>query len=133
MRPLDRAAVALAVLGVGIAGYLTVAHYGGIDPVCTSGGGCERVQTSEYADLAGVPVALLGLLGYVAILAALLLPGEAALLAAAGLAVGGLLFSGYLQFRSFVTLEEHCVWCIASALTMTALCGACVARVLRAP
>lgn len=129
---LTLAGVVLALLGCAIAGYLTVVHYGDLEPVCATGG-CERVQTSEYADLFGIPVALLGLLGYVAILGALLVPGEAGLLGAAALTIGGLAFSAYLQYRSLVTLEESCVWCIGSALTMTALCAVCVTRAVRAP
>ncbi len=52
------ALLALGVLGVAIAGYLTYVHYAGIDPVCTGGGGCEKVQTSQWSSLAGVPVVL---------------------------------------------------------------------------
>ena len=52
----------LAVLGIGVAGYLTYVHYAGLHPVCGVSHGCETVQTSRYAYLSGVPVALLGLL-----------------------------------------------------------------------
>src|ERR1700680_2928623 len=58
---------ALTVAGLGVAGYLTYVHYAGINPVCTAGGSCEKVQTSVYSQLAGVPVALIGLLGYISI------------------------------------------------------------------
>ena len=58
----DRLRVAmagLALLGIAIAGYLTWVHYAGLKPVCLSGGGgCEKVQSSQYADVAGIPVAL---------------------------------------------------------------------------
>jgi Vitamin K epoxide reductase family len=63
-----------SVAGLGIAGYLTYVHYAGVKPVCTAGGSCEKVQTSAYSELAGVPVALLGLLGYTAILGLLTSP-----------------------------------------------------------
>ena len=82
-RRLRIAGIVLAVLGLGVAGYLTYVHYAGIDPVCNIAHGCAKVQSSSYAELAGVPVALLGLLGYVGILAALLAPGETARMAAA--------------------------------------------------
>ncbi|MGZ4278287.1 MAG: vitamin K epoxide reductase family protein, partial [Solirubrobacteraceae bacterium] len=55
------AALVLAVVGLGVAAYLTYVHYEGVRPVCGLGGNCEKVQTSEWADLAGIPVALLGL------------------------------------------------------------------------
>jgi uncharacterized membrane protein len=71
-RVLSLAAAALALAGLAVSGYLTYIHYAGIAPVCAGGGGaCERVQSSHYAELAGVPVALLGLVGYALILAAL--------------------------------------------------------------
>lgn len=64
-RALEVAAWILVAIGLAVAGYLTWVHYAGLDPVC--GGGCERVQSSTYADLGGVPVALLGLGGYATI------------------------------------------------------------------
>src|SRR5690606_338337 len=74
-RPLTLAIAAAAVVGLGIAGYLTYVHYQGIEPVCTTGG-CAKVQASEYSELGGVPVALIGLVGYVTVLVTLTLPGE---------------------------------------------------------
>ena len=68
----------LAVLGLAVAGYLTYVHYAELEPICAGGGGgCERVQNSSYAELAGVPVAVLGLVGYALILASLWVPGDA--------------------------------------------------------
>jgi uncharacterized membrane protein len=84
----------LALVGLGIAGYLTWVHYAGLSPVCVGGsGGCERVQASRWAELAGVPVAVLGLGGYAAILASLALPEEQGAPAAAFLALVGFGFS----------------------------------------
>ena len=48
---------AACVVGIGIASYLTYVHYAHTAPICTTGG-CEKVQRSSYAKLAGVPVAL---------------------------------------------------------------------------
>lgn len=132
--PLRPVAMLLAVLGIGIAGYLTYVHYAGIDPVCTGGGGCEKVQTSEYSELVGVPVALLGLLGYVGIFGALALwRGEAGRIAVLVVAWGGLAFSAYLQYRSLVTVEATCVWCLGSAVTMGLITLTVTARFITAP
>src|SRR3981081_3700651 len=68
------AMLVLAAVGLGLASYLTYVHYSGIKPACSLGGSCEKVQTSAYSHLAGVPVALMGLIGYVTILALLLAP-----------------------------------------------------------
>ena len=60
MSGLRAATAALALAGVAVAGYLTWVHYADLQPFCVGGGGaCERVQTSEYAALFGIPVAVL--------------------------------------------------------------------------
>jgi uncharacterized membrane protein len=124
-------AIAISVLGIAIAGYLTYVHYAGISPVCEIAHGCEKVQTSEWSKVAGVPVALLGLVGYVAILAALLIPGETAATVAAGMALVGAGFSAYLTYREVFTIHAICIWCVASALLMVALAIVTVARLTR--
>jgi uncharacterized membrane protein len=121
---------ALALAGVGVAGYLTWVHYADVAPICATGGGCERVQNSDYASLAGMPVAVLGLIGYVAILAASFVPGELARLATAGIALTGAGFSAYLTYLELFVIDAICQWCVASALIMLALAGLSVARLL---
>ena len=66
-RHLKIAMLVLTLVGLGVASYLTYAHYSGAEVPCPKGGGCETVQHSVYSKLAGVPVALIGLVGYVAI------------------------------------------------------------------
>jgi uncharacterized membrane protein len=128
---LRRTAVVLAILGLGIAGYLTYVHYADIEPVCNIAHGCHKVQSSQYAHLAGVPVALLGLIGYVGILAALLVRGESGRMAAALLALVGFGFGAYLTYRELFTIDAICQWCVASAILMTGLAVTCVWRLLR--
>jgi uncharacterized membrane protein len=133
-RALRLSTAVLALLGVAIAGYLTWVHYAGLDPVCVGGGGgCERVQSSRWAELAGIPVAVLGLVGYVAILTSLVLPDALGRQAAAFLALVGLGFSAWLTYVELVEIEAICQWCVASAVVMTALAGVSVARVISEP
>ena len=113
-RALRLLAAAVAAAGVAIAGYLTRAHYGGGSVVCPVGGGCETVQESEYAELAGVPVALLGLAAYVIVLALIIWDAPSARLAAAAIALVGLLFSAYLLVVQAFVIEAFCVWCLAN-------------------
>lgn len=128
-RRLSRLGIGLALAGIAVAGYLTWVHYADLEAVCVGGGGgCERVQSSDYAELAGVPVALLGLVGYVAIAAALVAPGEAARMGAALLALAGAGFSLYLTWLELFEIEAICQWCVASAVLM---CGLAVVTVLR--
>jgi uncharacterized membrane protein len=120
----------LAVAGLGVGGYLTYVHYAGLEPVCAASGGCEKVQSSTYAQLAGVPVALLGLLGYAAILATTFVRGETARLAGAGLALAGAGFSAYLTHLELFEIHAICQWCVASALLMAGLAVLTVSRAL---
>jgi uncharacterized membrane protein len=132
-RTLRTAGLVLAVLGVAVAGYLVYVHYANIDPVCNIAHGCHKVQTSSYAKLGGVPVALLGLIGYVVILGALLARGEVARMVAALTALVGFGFSLYLTYRELFTIDAICQWCVASAILMTGLAAVCTWRLLREP
>ncbi len=120
-RRLRATSAVLAVIGLGIAIYLTDVHYNDLKVLCLSSGGCETVQASRYAELAGIPVALIGLIGYVAILVALAVPGEAGVFATLGLVTVGWGFSAYLTYRELFTIHAICQWCVASAVIMTAL------------
>jgi uncharacterized membrane protein len=115
----DRALRVLAALvaaaGIAVAGYLTWSHFGDGSVVCpVGGGGCETVQESEYAEIAGAPVALLGLIAYVVLLALVAWDTPHARLAAAALALIGAVFSGYLLVVQLVVIDAVCVWCLAN-------------------
>lgn len=132
-RRLRLAALVLTVVGIAVSAYLTYVHYEGLKPVCGLGADCEKVQTSAYAELLGVPVALLGLSGYLALLAALLVDGENALMAAAVVALVGFGFSMYLTYRELFTIDAICLWCVGSAVVLTLLSVITVTRLVRAP
>jgi uncharacterized membrane protein len=123
----------LTLIGVGVATYLTYVHYAGIKPLCgRNGGGCEIVQTSEYSKLAGVPVALIGLIGYVAILASLLAPEtESTRFVTVALTVVGFGFSMYLTYREVFSIKNICEWCVSSAVIMFVLMCLSIWRFLR--
>jgi uncharacterized membrane protein len=108
------AAGAVALAGVGVAGYLTWAHFADSSVLCVAGGGCETVQESEYAEIGGIPVALLGLGAYATILALVLWDSVSARLAAASLAFLGFLFSLYLLVLQLFVIEAVCIWCMAN-------------------
>lgn len=127
---LRRASAAVAAVGLGIAAYLTIVHYSGGTPVCAIAHGCATVQKSAYADLAGIPVALLGLVGYAAILITLLRDCENARTATAALALAGTGFSAWLTYVEVERLHAICVWCVGSAVCMTALAILAVLRLV---
>ena len=103
-----------ALAGVAVAGYLTWAHFSEHSVLCVAGGGCETVQESDYAEIAGIPVALLGLGAYATILALVAWDSVGARLAAAGLAFVGLLFSMYLLVLQLFVIDAVCIWCMAN-------------------
>jgi uncharacterized membrane protein len=123
----------LAVIGLAVASYLTYIHYAGIKPLCgTNGGGCEIVQTSVYSKLAGVPVALIGLLGYIAIVISLLVPeDENSRLATMAFTLVGFGFSAYLTYRELFSIHHICEYCVSSAVIVTILMCLSVWRFLR--
>jgi len=125
--------IVLALIGVGLTTYLTYVHYAGIKVACVQGHDeCEAVQTSTYSKVAGLPVALMGLIGYIAILGTLLLrETETTRLATLALTFGGFAFSCYLTFREVFTLEKICEWCVSSAILMTVLMCLSLWRFLR--
>jgi uncharacterized membrane protein len=132
-RRLRYVAIVLALIGLGVASYLTYVHYEDIRPVCGLGGDCVKVQTSEWSKLAGIPVAVLGLIGYAVILVSLFVPGEEALIAGALTSLVGFGFSAYLTYREVFTIEAICQWCVASAIIMTLLAIITTTRLLLSP
>jgi uncharacterized membrane protein len=125
-----RAAVgALSLAGAGIAAYLTYTHYAHTAVLCTTGG-CETVQTSRYAEIAGIPIALFGLGAYLVLLGTALSASEAARAVGAAVAVAGAAFSVYLIYLQLSVIDAVCQWCMASDTIMIALAVACSARVL---
>jgi uncharacterized membrane protein len=108
------AAVFAALAGLGVAAYLTWAHYADSTVVCPVGGGCETVQESRYAEIAGIPVALLGLVAYTAILSLVVWDAPIARLATASISLVGLLFSMYLLVVQLFVIDAICVWCLAN-------------------
>jgi uncharacterized membrane protein len=124
--------IAIATVGLGVASYLTYVHYSGIQPLCTAGGSCLEVQTSVYSKLAGVPVALMGLIGYIVILGSLLVPeSEESRFATAAFTVLGFGFSAYLTYRELFSIHAVCEWCASSAVMMTILACLATWRFLR--
>ncbi|MSQ42361.1 MAG: vitamin K epoxide reductase family protein [Dehalococcoidia bacterium] len=131
----------LALLGVGIAAYLTyVAINDRVEPLCSGLGDCHTVQQSQYAKVAGIPVAAFGLAMYLALAAVLVArrvgpwredsarsapaAGVAALLPVwtFALALGGTLYSAYLTYLELAVIDAICEWCVASAVTVALIC-----------
>jgi uncharacterized membrane protein len=130
-RSLRRAAAIVALAGLAVAGYLTWVHFDDAALVCVTGGGCETVQESEYAEIAGVPVAALGLVAYAIVLGLVARDTPGARLGAAMLAVVGFLFSMYLLALQLFVIDAVCAWCLANDLVIAPLLALLTALRLR--
>lgn len=100
--------------GIAVAGYLTWAHYSDASVLCVRGGGCETVQKSSYSEIAGIPVAVLGLAFYATMFVLVGWDSEDARFAAAAVAFVGVLFSAYLLVLQAFVIHAFCIWCLAN-------------------
>lgn len=129
------AAVAVAATGTLISAYLTWVHYSGSLALCVGVGGCEAVQTSRFAMVGAVPVALIGLGGFLAILVvavARLWSIRAELdLALFTLSLSAALYVLYLTYVELFVLRAVCPWCVAVAVCACAIFAHAARTVLR--
>lgn len=115
--------VALALLGLAVAGYLTALKLGGNQAfLCRGGSGCDIVQASRYSVLAGVPTAMWGAGIYLAIAVLAAMPRTAHRWQAAFILVSGAVaFSLYLTYISIFVVGATCPYCLASGGIAVAL------------
>jgi len=118
----------LALAGLADSFYLTWYHYDPAARACFASGGCETVNGSRFATLGGVPVAAIGVAGYLLLVAALAVrrsgppvSQRASRFATYGLAAAGAAFSLYLTGVEVFILHAYCLWCLISAAVITTL------------
>ena len=121
-------AAVLSLAGLFISAYLYLYKIGRIGTLACGTGACETVQLSPWSRVAGVEVALIGLLGYGLLLGVSLLSLQPAwtlkrwpislLIVLAGI---GLAFTAYLTYIELFVLHAICRWCVASAVMMLAI------------
>lgn len=119
---LRRAIAFVAALGLGVATYIAIAESGGGSPVCLAGStGCKTVAESSYSHVAGVNIAVFGIVGYALLLACAFLASDLARLGGFAVALGGFGYSVFLTYIEIFKIEAICQWCVASAVLMTIL------------
>ena len=123
------AVAAFALVGAAIAAYLTYVHYTGGAVACSTGG-CELVQNSSYSKLAGVPVSLIGLIGYLLIFASVFVRGEVGAVVGGALTLIGFAFAMYLLYVQLAIIEAICHWCVGSDAVMAVLLVLAVLRLV---
>lgn len=118
----------LVLVGLGIAAYLAYVEITQVEAICGPIGECNFVQSSSYARILGIPVAVLGVLHYLAI--GVLWVGQRyatgrlanlSVLGLLGLTLFGTLFSIYLTCLELFVVRAICTWCLGSAVTTTIL------------
>ena len=117
----------LACLGAVNAGYLTWVKFTGRLDSCSGIGDCEAVNSSRYAEIGGVPVALFGLAGFLFV--ALLIWSIPRVqqwawelkLVLFGVTLAGTVYSAYLTYVELFILHAVCPFCVVSAVLMVIL------------
>ncbi|MDP3985559.1 MAG: vitamin K epoxide reductase family protein [bacterium] len=120
-----------AVIGIGVAGYSLAHHQAFVSGAFCSVNdsfNCDIVNRGPYSELFGIPIALIGVIGYVLLGAGALLqfrsPTDRSLsLVVLGLAAGGFLFSGYLTGIEAFVLKTWCLLCLTSQTLMAVMLG----------
>lgn len=118
----------LAVLGLGVASYLAYVELTHVEAICGPIGDCNIVQTSSYAYIAGVPIAVLGVVNYLVLMGlwagqkfASGIWGRLIAVSLLGLTIGGTIFSIYLTILELLVIRAVCLWCLSSAVITTVL------------
>jgi len=133
------ALIAFTIIGLLVSIYMTIYKITSNDNMCIGSKDCSVVNQSRYSEIYGIPVAVIGALGYAAILAVLLLernPGffkQNGTMLLFGLSLTGFLFTLYLIFLETVLIKAYCPFCITSQAAMTIIFILSVIRVVRQP
>ena len=142
------AGIVLTVLGLAVAFYMSYAELSGQETSCpgaTDAAGaagavavdCGFVQNSIYAKVLGIPVAIVGVFGYLAILGVWLLENRIAFLReyshllVFGMALFGFLFEAYLTYAELFIMYTVCSWCLTTALFITLVFVVATARLVQ--
>ena len=134
---LYRVSLALVIVGLLVSIYMTIYKFTSNETMCLGSGDCSTVNSSRYAQVNGVPVAVIGLAGYGAILAVHVMerqPGffkENGALMIFGLSLTGFLFTVYLIYIEAVILKAYCPFCITSQVAMTIIFIISITRLIR--
>ncbi len=136
---LYRASAALVIVGLLVSIYMTVYKLTSNDKMCLGSGDCSTVNASRYAEVNGIPVAAIGVVGYLAILGVHLFENrnrffkENATLMIFGLALTGFLFTVWLIYVEIALIKALCPFCLTSQAAMTLIFTIAVIRLFKQP
>jgi len=137
----SRTGTLVSTLGLGVAGYLTFEHFTSSSSLACSDNGainCLKVTTSSYSSVAGIPVAVLGLI-FFAVMIVLQLPAmwrrpERSLrLVRVGWAALGVCTVFYLLYAELFAIDAICLWCTSVHLLTLIVFGTTVVATVSYP
>ena len=136
---LYRATLALVIVGLLVSVYMTIYKVTSNDSMCLGSGDCSTVNASIYSEVNGIPVAAIGVLGYLAILAVLLFENRNSFfrqngtLLIFGMALTGFIFTVWLIYVEVALLKAICPFCVTSQIAMTLIFIMAVIRLIKTP
>lgn len=131
-------AIAASIAGLFVSIYMAIYKITDNNDMCLGSGGCASVNASSYSELYGIPLGIIGAIGYGSILFVLWmekrhpLAKEYGNLLAMGMSFAGFIFSMYLMYVSSVIIQATCPFCVASAVAMTLCFILTLTRAIRA-
>ena len=136
---LYRVSVILVVIGLIVSIYMTIYKVTSNDALCLGSGDCSTVNASRYAEVYGIPVATIGIAGYLAILMVHWYERRDKFfekngpMLVFGLALTGFLFTVYLIYVEAAILRAYCPFCLTSQVAMTIIFITSIIRLVRQP
>ncbi len=136
---LYRASVALVVLGLLVSIYMTIYKVTSNDSMCLGSGDCSTVNASKYSEVNKIPVAVFGVIGYLAILAVHYFENrnrffkQNSTLMIFGMSLTGFIFTVWLIYVEVALLKAICPFCVTSQVAMTIIFIIAVTRLIRQP
>ena len=136
---LYRASAAFVVLGLAVSIYMTIYKVTSNNAMCLGSGDCSTVNASKYSEVNGIPVAIIGVLGYLAILATHYFENhnnffkQNSTLMIFGMALTGFIFTVWLIYVEIVLLKALCPFCVTSQTAMTIIFIIAITRLIRQP
>ncbi len=122
---LYRASIAFAIIGLLVSIYMTIYKLTANDAMCLGSGDCSTVNASRYSEIYGIPLALLGVGGFLAILFVHFMENrsrffdEQGTLMVFGMSLFGFVFSLYLTYLELYVIHAVCPFCVVSAVAIT--------------
>jgi len=136
---LTQVAIALTIIGFLVSIYMTIYKLTSNDAMCIGSGDCHTVNASKYSEVNGIPVSMVGIVGYASLFGVLWLerkPGffkDNGTMIFFGLSLIGFFFTIWLIFVEVVLLKAYCPFCITSQISMILIFILSVIRVVQPP